>query len=156
MKMHRLDPEAFQLASECLQFDLQTIIGRRAAPSSPARSCNRAGLTSVERWRSLPCSPARKTTDRSRNSWNIAGENWFHALATPPPMMYMGRLNALIKLASAIPRTEPTSLKIWMDAVSPACAQAWTDRALRVESILLRASARHSERPSSAAAVAMR
>src|ERR1041385_581074 len=69
----------------------------------------------------------------------MAGENWSQARDTPPPMTYMGRLKALIRLANAIPRALPAAEKILRAAGSPARAQVYTVRAVNAGSCCMAA-----------------
>src|ERR1051326_8124420 len=92
----------------------------------------------------------------------MAGENWSQARDTPPPITYMGRLKALIRLARAIPSALPAAEKIWragggrpLAAGSPACAQVYTVRAFNTGSFSL-AATRHGDSPESAASTAAR
>src|ERR1051326_3475054 len=85
----------------------------------------------------------------------MAGENWSQARDTPPPITYMGRLKALIRLARAIPSALPAAEKIWRAAGSPACAQVYTVRAFNTGSFSL-AATRHGDSPESAASTAAR
>src|SRR5579864_7690368 len=85
----------------------------------------------------------------------MAGENWSQARDTPPPITYMGRLNALIRLAKAIPRAMPAAAKIRRAPGSPDCAQVCAVRALN-EGSCCRAAAKQGDSPESAASIAAR
>src|SRR5256885_7729705 len=85
----------------------------------------------------------------------MAGENWPQARDTPPPITYMGRLRALIRLAKAIPRAVPAAAKICWAARSPACVQVYTVRAVNAGSCFV-AEAKQGDSPEPAASTAAR
>src|SRR6476646_506984 len=85
----------------------------------------------------------------------MVGENWSQARDTPPPITYIGRLKALIKLAKAMPRAVPASAKMRRAPGSPDCAQVYTVRALNAGSCFI-AAAKQGDSPESAASIAAR
>src|SRR5690349_9257900 len=85
----------------------------------------------------------------------MAGENWSQARDTPPPITYIGRLKALIRLANAIPKAAPASANMRRAPGSPVRAQVYTVRALNAGSCFI-AEAKQGDSPESAASIAAR